>query len=144
MVLISGATRFLMKYYDHLVNFVHAVFIGVFGAVLLVMFFVGVMSIGAIEKLLPFIIGFNAVLTGYNLVSRTKNRFKHKRIWGLISGIVIVVIAVLVLNIAFYYYTGGYIVYMTNFLFLVFIGGVFSWLGTILAIRYFKLDIMNN
>ena len=144
MVLISGATRFLMKYYDHLVNFVHAIFIGVFGAVLLVMFFVGVMSIGAIERLLPFIIGFNAVLTVYNLVSRTKNRFKHKRIWGLISGIVIVVIAVLILNIAFYYYTGGYIVYMTNFLFLVFIGGVFSWLGTILAIRYFKLDIMNN
>ena len=133
-----------MKYYDYLVNFVHAFLIGVFGAVLLVMFFFGVMSIGAIEKLLPFIIGFNAVLTGYNLVSRTKNRFKHKRIWGLISGIVIVVIAVLVLNIAFYYYTGGYIVYITNFLFLVFIGGVFSWLGTILAIRYFKLDIKNN
>ena len=139
MVLISGATGFLMKYYNHVLNFIYAIVIGAFGSILLVMFFIGVMAIGAIEKLLPFIIGFNAALTGYNLISRTKNRFKHKRLWGLISGIVIVIIAVLILNIAFYYYTGAYFVYMANFLFLVFIGGLFSWLGAILAIRYLKL-----
>ena len=133
-----------MNNHDHFVNFLHAVLIGVFGSVLLMMFFIGVVPIGTSEKLLPFIIGFNAALTGYNLVSRTKNRFKYKRLWGLMSGIVIVIIAVLILNIAFYYYTGGYFVYMADFLFLALIGGVFSWLGTILAIKYLKLDTNNN
>lgn len=138
MVLISGATGFLMNHHDHFVNFFHSIFIGVFGTVLLVMFFVGVMSIGAIEKLLPFIIGFNAALTGYNLVSRTKNRFKYKRSWGLISGIIAVIIVALILNITFLYFTGGYVVYMTDFIILALIGGIFSWLGAILAIKYFN------
>jgi hypothetical protein len=144
MVLIYSVTGFLMKHYDHIVNFFSAMLIGIFGTVLLVMFFAGLMTMGTIEKLLPFIIGFNAALTGYNLIRRMKDRLKYNRIWSVISGITLVVGVTLILNIAFYYLTGGYIVYMTNFLILALIGGVFSWLGTILAIRYFKLDIMNN
>jgi hypothetical protein len=139
MVLISGATGFLMKCCDHMVNYFSPTLIGIFGAVLLVMFFAGVVSVGAIEKLLPFIIGFNAALTGYNLIRRAKDLLKYKRIWSAVSGIMMVVGVVLMLNIAFYYYTGGYIVYMADFLFLIFIGGVFGFLGAILAIRYFKL-----
>jgi hypothetical protein len=139
MVLISGATGFLMKCYDHMVNYFSPTLIGIFGAVLLVMFFAGVMSVEAIEKLLPFIIGFNAALTGYNLIRRTKDRLKYKRIWSAVSGIMMVAGVVLMLDIAFYYYTGGYIVYMADVLFLIFIGGVFGFLGAILAIRYFKL-----
>jgi hypothetical protein len=144
MVLIYSVTGFLMKHYDHIVNFFSAMLIGIFGTVLLVMFFAGLMTMGTIEKLLPFIIGFNAALTGYNLIRRMKDRLKYNRIWSVISGITLVVGVTLILNIAFYYLTGGHIVYMTNFLILALIGGVFSWLGTILAIRYFKLDIMNN
>jgi hypothetical protein len=138
--LISGATGFLMKYYEHVLNFCYAIATGVVGSLLLVIFFSSVMAMGDIGKLLPFIIGFNAALTGYNLISQTKNRFKHKRMCGFVSGIIIVVIAVLALNIAFFYYTGGYLIYMTDFLFLAFIGGVFSWLGAVLAIKYLKLD----
>jgi hypothetical protein len=138
-VLISGTTGFLMKRYNHMVTFFSATLIGIFGAVLLVIFFAGVMSVGAIEKLLPFIIGFNAALTGYNLISRIKDGLKYKRIISAVSGIMMVAGVVLMLNIAFYYYTGGYIVYMANLLFLVFLGGVFSFLGATLAIRYFKL-----
>ena len=134
MVLISGATGFLMTY-DLLLKFIYAIFIGVFGAVLLVMFFAGLMTIGTIETLLPYIIGFNAALTGYNLVSRIKDRLKYKRLWSLISGIIMVVIVVLMLNIAFYYLTGVCIIYLTKFLVLVLIGAVFSWLGEILAIK---------
>jgi hypothetical protein len=40
----------------------------------------------------------------------------------------------------FFYYTGVYFVYVTDFLFLVLIGGVFSWLGAVLAIKYLKLN----
>jgi hypothetical protein len=134
MVLISIATGFLMNY-DLFLKFIYAIFIGVFGAVLLVMFFVGLMTIGTIERLLPYIIGFNAALTGYNLTIKIKEHLKYKRIWSVISGIIMVGAVVLILNIAFYYFTDGYIVGMVAFLFLVLIGGVFGWLGSILAIK---------
>ena len=139
MVLIYSVTGFLMKRYDHIVNFFSATLIGFFGSLLLVMFFIGVMSVRTIEKLLPFIIGFNAALTGYNLIIRIKDGLKYKRILSAVSGILMVVSVVLMLNIAFYYYTGDYIVSITDFLLLAFLGGVFSFIGAILAMRYFKL-----
>ncbi len=130
-----------MNDYNLLLEFIYAIFIGVFGSILLVMFFAGVMTIGAIEKLLPYIIGFNAALTGYNLICRIKNRLKYKRSWGLISGIITVIIVALILNITFLYFTGGTIVYMTDFLLLILLGAVFSWLGSILAIKSMDLTI---
>lgn len=121
--------------HDLLLKFIYAIFIGVFGAVLLVMFFAGLMTIGTIERLLPYIIGFNAALTGYNLISKIKEDLKYKRSWSVISGIIVVSAVVLILNIVFYYFTDGYIVDVVAFLFLVVIGGVFGWLGSILAIK---------
>ena len=140
MVLISSATGSLMNNYDLLLKFIYSMFIGVFGSILIVMFFTGVMSMGTIEKLLPFIIGFNAALTGFNLMTRTKDSLKYKRLWSLLSGIILVVGVTLILNIAFYYLTGDYIVFMTDFFILAVTGGVFSWLGAILAIKYYNLD----
>jgi hypothetical protein len=139
MVLISGATGSLMSRYGHMVNFFRATSIGIFGAVLLVIFCAGLIPIRTIEKLLPFIIGFNAALTGYNLITRTKHRLKFKRMWSAVSGILMATGVALILNTAGRYYTGGDIVYIRDFLILVFIAGVFSFLGAILAIRYFKL-----
>ena len=121
--------------HDLFLKFIYAIFIGVFGAVLLVMFFAGLMTIRTIERLLPYIIGFNAALTGYNLISNIKEDLKYKRSWSVISGIIVVSAVVLILNIVFYYFTDGYIVDVVAFLFLVVIGGVFGWLGSILAIK---------
>lgn len=129
-----------MNIYDLLLKFIYSMFIGVFGSILIVMFFTGVMSMGTIEKLLPFIIGFNAALTGFNLMTRTKDSLKYKRLWSLLSGIILVVGVTLILNIAFYYLTGDDIVFMTDFFILAVTGGVFSWLGAILAIKYYNLD----
>jgi len=121
--------------HDLFLKFIYAIFIGVFGAVLLVMFFAGLMTIRTIERLLPYIIGFNAALTGYNLISKIKEHLKYKRIWSVISGIIMVSAVVLILNIAFYHFINGYIVDIIGFLILVLIGGVFGWLGSILAIK---------
>jgi TRAP-type C4-dicarboxylate transport system permease small subunit len=139
MVLLSGATGFLMKHYDHMVNFLNATLIGIVGVVLLVIFCAGLIRIGTIDKLLPFIIGFNAALTGYNLVRRADGRLKYKRMWGVAAGIMMAIGAVAILNIVSRYYTGGDIVYIADLLILVLIAGVFSFLGAILAIRYYKL-----
>ena len=129
-----------MDNYHNFGKFVHPILTGVFGSVLLVIFFTGLMSIGTIGKFLPFVIGFNTALTGYNLLYRSKNKFKYKRIWGLISGIITVVITVLILNGLFFYLAGDYIICIMDFLFLISVGSVFSWLGAVLAIRYLHLE----
>jgi hypothetical protein len=104
-----------------------------------VIFCAGLIRIGTIDKLLPFIIGFNAALTGYNLVRRADGRLKYKRMWSVVAGIMMAIGAVLILDIVSRYYTGGDIVYIADLLILVLIAGVFSFIGAILAIRYFKL-----
>jgi hypothetical protein len=138
-MLISDATGFLMNRYNQMVNFFNATLIGIVGVVLLVIFCAGLIRIGTINKVLPFIIGFNAALTGYNLVRRAEGRLKYKRMWSVAAGIMMATGAVLILNIVSRYYTGGNFVYIADFLILVLIAGVFSFLGAILAIRYFKL-----
>lgn len=129
-----------MDNYYNFGKFVQPILTGVFGSVLLVIFFTGLMSIETIGKFLPFVIGFNTALTGYNLLRRTKNKFKYKRIWGLISGIITVVITVLILNGLFFYLTGGCIIYIMDLFLLISVGFVFSWLGAVLAIRYLHLE----
>ncbi len=129
-----------MDNYHNFGKFVQPILTGVFGSVLLVIFFTGLMSIGTIGKFLPFVICFNTALTGYNLLRRTKNKFKYKRIWGLISGIITVVITVLILNGLFFYLTGGCIIYIMDLFLLISVGFVFSWLGAVLAIRYLHLE----
>ncbi len=128
-----------MKSYNHMAIFFNATMIGIVGAVLLVIFFAGLIRIGTINKLLPFIIGFNAALTGYNLIRRADGRLKYKRMWSVAAGIMMAIGAVLILNIISRYYTSGDIFYIADLLILVLIAGVFSFLGAILAIRYFKL-----
>ena len=138
-MLLSAATGSLMKNYDHMVNFLKATLIGIVGVVLLVVFCAGLIRVGTIDKLLPFIIGFNAALTGYNLVRRADGRLKYKRMRCVAAGIMMAIGAVLILNIVSHHFTGGDIVYIADLLILVLIAGVFSFLGAILAIRYFKL-----
>lgn len=130
-----------MNYYDLLLKFIYAIFIGAFGTVLLVVFFGGLMSINTVGKLLPFIIGFNAALTGYNLISRAKDSLKYKRTWCVISGTIMVAGVVLILDVLFFYLTGSYMIYMTDVLLLILIGAVLSWLGSILAIKSMDLTI---
>jgi hypothetical protein len=129
-----------MDNYYNFGKFVQPILTGVFGSVLLVIFFTGLMSIETIGKFLPFVIGFNTALTGYNLLRRTKNKFKYKRIWGLISGIRTVVITVFILNGLFFYLTGGCIIYIMDLFLLISVGFVFSWLGAVLEIRYLHLE----
>jgi hypothetical protein len=138
-VLISGATGFLMNRYRQMVNFFGATLTGIVGVVLLVIFCAGLIRIGTINRLLPFIIGFNAALTGYNLVRRADDRLKYKRMWSVAAGIIMTIGAVLILNIVSRYYTGGDIIDIVDLLILILIAGVFGFLGAILAIRYFKL-----
>lgn len=117
----------------------YSIIVGVLGSLLLVVFFTTLMSYGTIEKLLPWVIGFNAALTGYNLINRTNNRLQHERISAAGSGIMMVIITAVLINIIFFNLMGGYLIYIKDLIFLIAIGAVFSGFGAILAVKYINL-----
>lgn len=117
----------------------YSIIVGVLGSLLLVVFFTTLMSYGTIEKLLPWVIGFNAALTGYNMIKRTNNRINYKRISAVGSGILMVIITVVLINIIFFNLMGGYLIYINELIFLIAIGAIFSGLGAILAVNVINL-----
>jgi len=129
----TNACLWIMNKSDLFKKIAYSIIVGILGSLLLVGFFTTLMSYGTIEKLLPWVIGFNAALTGHNLINRTNNRLKYERIFAVGSGIAMVVISVVLINIIFFNLMGGYLVYMNELIFLIAIGAVLSGLGAILA-----------
>jgi hypothetical protein len=115
------------------------IMVGSLGSLILVVFFTTVMSYGTIEKLLPWVIGFNAALTGYNLINRTNNSLKYGRISAVGGGIFMVIISVVLINIIFFHFMGVNLIYFTELILLIAIGAFFSGLGAILAIKHINL-----
>lgn len=120
-------------------RFAYPIIVGSLGSLLLMVFFTTLMAYGTIEKLLPWVIGFNAALTGHHLITRTNNRLKYERISAVGSGILMVIITVMLLNIIFFNLMGFYPIYINELIFLMTIGAVFSGLGAILANKFIKL-----
>ena len=117
----------------------YSILIDVVGNVLLVLFLTGLMAVGTIVKCLPWIIGFNGAITGYNLSIKAAGTLKFQRLWGVSAGILMVILTGLVLNILFINLTGGYLIYAKDLIVLILVGAVFSGLGTLLAIKYHDL-----
>jgi hypothetical protein len=126
---------------DSFKKIAYSIIVGILGSLLLVVFFTTLMSYVTIEKLLPWVIGFNAALTGFNLVNRTNNHLKYERISAVGSGITMVIITVVLINVIFFNLMGGYLIYINELIFLIGIGAVFSGLGAILAIKHLKIKM---
>ena len=128
---------------DYFKEIVYSILVGVIGSLLLCIFFTfftGLASLDEIEKILPFIVGFNAALTGYNLIYKTNNSLKYRRTCAVGSGIIMVIITVVLLNVISFKLAGGYIIYITDVILLIVVGTVLSGLGAILAIKYINLN----
>jgi hypothetical protein len=135
----TNACLWIMNKSDLFKKIAYSIIVGVLGSLLLIVFFTTLMSYGTIEKLLPWIIGFNAALTGYNLINRTNNRLKYERIFAVGSGILMVIITVLLINIIYFNLMGFYPIYINELIFLITIGAALSGLGAILANNFIKL-----
>ena len=119
---------------------VFSILVGVIGSLVLVGFFTSLMSLDTIEKFLPYIIGFNAALTGYNLMKNSDNNLKFIRIYAISSGAVMVIIAAVILNMVMLHLMGDTFIHLPDTIFLIIIGGVFGGLGAILAIKYLNIN----
>ena len=135
----TNVCLWIMNKSDLFKKIAYSIIVGALGSLLLVVFFTTLMSLGTIGKLLPWVIGFNAALTGFNLINKTKNSLKYKRIYAVASGILVAVIAGVLINIIFFNLMGGYVIYIKDLIFLIAIGAVFSGLGAILAIKHLNI-----
>jgi hypothetical protein len=118
---------------------VYSILAGVFGTLVLAVFLGGIFSMGALLKILPWIIGFNTLLTGYTLIDRTRERFARKRLWALGAGICNVALAFVLLNALSAYVLGGFILDGSDLLRFLIVGAVCSFLGAALGVKYFNL-----
>ena len=125
---------------DQVKTIAYPIIVGIIGSLVLVGFLTSLMSFDTIEKLLPYIIGFNAALTGYNLIKKADNNLNFKRIYAISSGALMVIITAVILNLVMLHLMGGYLIYLTDAIFLLIIGGVSSGLGAILAIKYLNMN----
>jgi hypothetical protein len=117
----------------------YSILAGALGNLILVIF-LSIMVHGAtIGSLLPVIIGFNAAITGYMVLEKTRNGFTHKRTVAIGSGIAMVLVTVVILNLLFFQGSEVYLIFIEDLIALLLAGIVASWLGGMLAIKYYNL-----
>lgn len=131
-VIRLGATRLGQTLYS--------ICVGVVGTLILVGFLSSFMAPTAMDALLPFIIGFNTALTGYNVIEKTRGAFRHRRLVAVGAGLTVVLVAAAAMNLIFWRLAGIGLVSMGKFWILIIVGSVASWLGGVLAIKYLKLN----
>jgi len=119
---------------------VGSICVGVFGCMILVLFFTALMPVASLSTLMPWIIGFNCAVTGYMMLDKMRNRLKHKRTAAFCSGGLVVI---LVCGLIFFIVpsiSGFFTVTVAQLMWWLFVGVIFSGLGGILAIKYLDLN----
>jgi hypothetical protein len=119
---------------------VYRIGVGTVGSLILVFFLMGLVSISGAVSFMPWSIGFNAALTGYTLLDKTRNRLKHKRIVILGAGLSVGGAACLALNVTGVYLMGDVLLSVGELIYLPLIGIACSGFGAWLAMKYLHLE----
>jgi len=119
---------------------VHSIVVGTVGTVILVAFLNMVMLPAFSLKFVPLIIAFNAALTGFMVLEKTRESFRRKWAVAMVTGTVMTLLAFIVLNAFFVQTTGLYLLSLPQLAIMLAMGTGASWFGGVLAINYFKLN----
>ena len=112
---------------------------GIGGNALVFLFLTTFLPFWGAIKFLPWIIAFNTAVSGYALVDKTRDLIHHKKLLaGLVGAVIVAVTCVLLVMLSFYFVADNFLALHDVAFFLV-IGVIGSWLGALLAIKYFKL-----
>lgn len=118
----------------------YSVCVGAIGVVILAAFLSGILAVSAVEKLLPVIVGFNAALTAYMTVEKTRNMVARKQAISIGAGVAMVLVAVLGLNILYYKWAGYSLVGIGMLVILLVVGIIAASLGGKLCTKYLELN----
>ena len=119
---------------------VYSILVGAVGTVILVAFFNMVVTPVDSIKFLPVIIAFNAALTGYMVLEKTRSFFQHKWLVAVISGLAVTLLSFFALNTLFLHIAGLLLINWTQLLIMLAIGIGASWFGGVLAINHLGLN----
>jgi len=141
MTYIINAGDYLKKnsFIYLLTNFAYSILLGASGTILLTLFLLTLFPPFYVKKFIPWIIAFNAAVTGYSLLNRNINRLKSRRISSLGAGLLNGIISCVILTIIFFYLGYEHLFGIWNLIFCLTLGVVCSELGAMLAVKYLKL-----
>ena len=124
-------------------NVLYSILIGLFGSLLLVLFLTGLMPLGDTVRYLPWILGFNAAVTGYALLDRCRDRLSSPKLSGGGIGALVAMLVCSLLNILTFKTAGIALVGAVEMLVFIGIAAIFGGLGAWLAIAYAKIKDQN-
>ncbi|MCF8107315.1 MAG: hypothetical protein K9K64_17695 [Desulfohalobiaceae bacterium] len=112
---------------------------GAVGTLLLAVFVAALFPVLPLTKLMPWFIAFNAALSGYMLLDKTRDRLNHKRLFAVGAGVGVVVLVCLAWFFLLPFFTGLVPLSWQDLLLWFGAGICCSGLGGILAVKYFQL-----
>lgn len=118
----------------------YSICVGAVGTVILAVFLAGMMQPTTLEILLPVIIGFNAALTGYMAVEKCRHIVRRQFLLAMGSGIVMVLLATVFLNIIFSHWAGFILIGLGTLVVMLGVGLIASSLGGKLCTKYLELN----
>jgi len=137
---IEFCSRFIMKIGStRFTKMLMSALAGSIGTIILIVFLTGMSYQATIGNLLPVLIGFNAALSGYMVLEKTRKAFIYKKLAAICTGALMVSVTAYLLNILSIRGAGFYLIDLGEFITLFGVAVVTSLLGGILAIKYFKL-----
>jgi hypothetical protein len=114
--------------------------IGVCGTILVIMFLATILPLSKAVNFIPWLMGFNAAVTGYSLVEKTRTSLKHRHLASIGAGISNVLITAGVLSGLSVYAIGINLVSTVDLMIFLVIGAACSEFGAWLGAKYHKLN----
>lgn len=115
-----------------------AVFIGIGGNLILIVFFMTFLQIFEAIKFMPWIIAFNTAHTGFSLVDKAGNHPFYIKLTSVTAGLATVLITVGIFAVLAVFLFGDLFLQFRDFGVFILIGVVCSLLGTFLAVKYYS------
>jgi hypothetical protein len=118
----------------------YSILVGTVGSIILMAFLNTIVLPAASVKFLPLVIAFNAALTGYMVVEKTRSYFQHKWSLAVVAGLSTTLLTFGALNLFFLQTTGLFLISLPQLAVMLVLGIGSSWFGAVLAINYLDLN----
>ena len=116
-----------------------SIIVGVVGALVLVTFATTFMALDRVFFWVPFLIGINGLISGYRLVEKLKETVSAFKLFAFVMGLGEGGLIFIALNFLGGRMEPGFFLMGFDLLLYILVSGISSYLGALLAIRYFKL-----
>lgn len=123
-----------------LVNWFYVVLVGVCGTLLVTIFLTGLMAMGRVAGVLPWIVGFNAALAAFNFLERGRFPVRKKGLSAIVAALTVAFVSYWAVNGLGLYWLHVMPLGVHALVPVLLAGGVGGSMGALLAIKYFQLQ----